>query len=278
MNFSACGRWRSACCYFVPGQRRLKPDTQAAGPGLGEFTSTEDLIDPRTADVTGDGTLPPPFSGPMSPQPHLSREPNGWVALVGSLLIVVGAVAVSIVVWSEMPAWLARRVPDAAARPAPAQPAAAIPEPLRVPVPTPAQAQPDAHARDGDDDQARVSAAPRLRPPAPKLVEPAAPASSTAVSHAGVDMALDAYRQAFNTLDAASVAAIWPGADVDTLARQFSALRYQHLSFDRCRTRVTAADRALASCDGSISDVLKSGDPTLRRRRTSWTIALRRVA
>jgi hypothetical protein len=103
-------------------------------------------------------------------------------------------------------------------------------------------------------------------------------ASHAAEPLSGVGEALDAYRRAFNTLDAASVAAIWPGADVDTLARSFSELRYQHLSFDRCQTRVTGADRALASCDGSISDVLNSGDPTVRRRRASWTIALQRIA
>jgi len=103
-------------------------------------------------------------------------------------------------------------------------------------------------------------------------------ASSTAEPPSGVGEALDAYRRAFNTLDAASVTAIWPGADAGILARTFSELRYQHLSFDRCRTRVTAADYALASCDGSISAVSNSGDPTLRRRRASWTIALRRVA
>jgi len=273
----------------------LKPNTQAAESGLEEFTSTEDRIDPRMADVTDEGTLPWPLSGdwkemtrsgaeapalqrPISRQPHLSGETNGWVALVGSLLIVVAAIAVSLAVWSEMPAWLGRRVPDAAPRPARAQPAAAMPDPLPVPVPPPTPSQADAQVRDGDDDRAGVSAAPRLRPPTQQLVEPAASASSMAVSRSGVGEALDAYRLAFNTLDAASVAAIWPGADVDTLARRFSELRYQHLSFDRCRTRVTAADRALASCDGSISDVLNSGDPTLRRRRASWTIALRRVA
>jgi hypothetical protein len=129
-----------------------------------------------------------------------------------------------------------------------------------------------------DSDGAGVSGAPRLRPPASPLVEPAASASSTADSPSGVGEALDAYRRAYNTLDAASVTAIWPGADVDTLARTFSELRYQQLSFDRCQTRVTAADRALVACDGSISDVLNSGDPTLRRRRASWTIVLRRVA
>jgi hypothetical protein len=256
----------------------LKPNTQAAGPGLGEFTSTEDLIDPRTADVIGDETLPPPFSGDWKEIP--SRQTNGWVALVGSLLIAVGAVAVSVVMWSEIPAWLARRVPDAAPRPALAQPAAAMPEPLRVPVPPPAPVQAEAPVRDGDGDadRAGVSGAPPLRPPAPPRVEPAASASSAADAPSGVGEALDAYRRAFNTLDAASVTAIWPGADVDTLARTFSALRYQHLSFDRCRTRVAAADYALASCDGSISDVSNSGDPTLRRRRASWTIALRRGA
>jgi len=239
----------------------LEHDTQGAGPGLGEFTSIEDRVDPRMAEVAGGGT-------------------NGWVALVGSLLIGAGAVAVSVVAWSEVPAWLAGRVPDAAPRPALARPAAAMPEPLREPVPPPAPVHADSQVPegDGDGDRADVSAAPRPLPPVPPVVKPAAPASRVAEPHSEVGEALDAYRRAFNALDAASVTAIWPGADVETLARTFSALRYQHLSFDRCQTRVPAADFALASCDGSISDVPSSGDPTMRRRRASWTIALRRVA
>jgi hypothetical protein len=209
-------------------------------------------------------------------RPHVSRETNGWVAVVGSLLIAAGAVAVSIAVWTEMPVWLARGAPDAPPRPALARRAVAVPEPLRVPVPPPEPLQTDADVRDGDG--AGVSAAPAIPPPAPPPVERVAPASSTVVPPSGVGEALDAYRRAFDTLDAASVAAIWPGADVDTLARSFSELRYQHLSFDRCQTRVTAADYAVASCDGSISAVSNSGDPALRRRHASWTIALRRVA
>ena len=106
----------------------------------------------------------------------------------------------------------------------------------------------------------------------------AAPATPSPELPAGIGETLDAYRRAFDTLDARSITAIWPGADVDTLASTFSALRYQHLSFDRCQTRVTADDYAVASCDGSISDVSRTGDPALRRRRASWTIALRRVA
>ena len=245
------------------GQSRLKPNSQPAGLGLGEFTTTEDRGDFRTAEAAG--------------LPELSGGTNGWVAVVGSLLIVAAAVAVSIAVWTELPAWMARGVP-APPRPALAGPAA-IPEPIRVPVPPPEPVHVDAQV--GDGDHAGVSAAPTVPPPAPPAplrVEPVARASSTAEPPSGVGEALDAYRRAFNTLDAASVTAIWPGADAGILARTFSELRYQHLSFDRCRTRVTAADYALASCDGSISAVSNSGDPTLRRRRASWTIALRRVA
>jgi len=247
----------------------LKSNSQPAGLGLGEFTSTEDQDDYRMADV--DYQI-----ADVADRPARARETNGWVAIVGSLVIAVGAVAVSIALWTEMPVWLARGAPDAPPRPAPARAAVAVPEPLQVPVPPPEPVQTDAHVRDGDG--AGVSEAPPIPPPAPPPLEPVRPASNAVEPRSGVGEALDAYRRAFNTLDAASVAAIWPGADVDTLARTFSELRYQHLSFDRCQTRTTADDRALASCDGSISDVSNSGDPTLRRRRASWTIALRRVA
>jgi hypothetical protein len=192
--------------------------------------------------------------------PDLSRGTNGWVAVGGSLLILVGTLAASMVAWSVIPVWLARGAQEAP-RPALARRVVAVPEPLRVPVPPPEPVQTDPYA-----------------PAAPPSVKSVVSASHAAEPLSGVGEALDAYRRAFNTLDAASVAAIWPGADVDTLARSFSELRYQHLSFDRCQTRVTGADRALASCDGSISDVLNSGDPTVRRRRASWTIALQRIA
>lgn len=239
----------------------------AAGPGLGEFTSTES----SAADA------PAPPRSTLLEAPHPPRETSGMVALVGALVIMAGAVALSILVWSETPVWLSRAVPAAAPRPAPAPPATAVHEPSRAPVPPPAAPQPE--SRTPDPDPASVPVAPSPPPPAPPSVEPAAPAAITATGPpAGVGEVLDAYRRAFNTLDAGSVAAVWPGADVDTLKRTFSALRYQHVSFDRCRTQVTAADYAVTSCQGSISNASNSGDPALRRRSASWTIAMRRIA
>jgi hypothetical protein len=138
----------------------------------------------------------------------------------------------------------------------------------------------------GDDLRARaiaraaMSAVPlRLQPDAPRI-EPTTPVGSpNGSARAAVDEVLESYRRSYNTLDAASVAAVWPGADATALAQAFSTLRYQNLSFERCDVRLTGADRALASCEGSISAVSKVGDTAaVQRRGGSWTIALQRVA
>jgi hypothetical protein len=118
----------------------------------------------------------------------------------------------------------------------------------------------------------------------PKLVAPepaaysapviAAALGTVAADRVAIDDVLAAYRQSFNSLDASAVSAIWRGADTRALARAFSALTRQHITFDRCDVRVTAADRARARCDGILSYVQKAGDTTPQRRRVSWSIDL----
>ncbi len=138
----------------------------------------------------------------------------------------------------------------------------------------------------GDDLRARaiaraaISAVPlRLQPDAPRIERTTPVGSADGSARAAVAQVLETYRRSFNALDAASVAAVWPEADAPALAQAFSTLRYQSLSFERCDVRLTGADRALASCEGSISAVSKVGDTAaVQRRAGSWTIALHRVA
>jgi hypothetical protein len=96
-------------------------------------------------------------------------------------------------------------------------------------------------------------------------------------ARAGIDQALATFSRSYNTLDAASVSAIWPQADTQALGQVFSTLRYQNLSLERCDVRPTGPDGAVASCEASISSVPRSGDPAMQRRRAPWQVALQRV-
>jgi hypothetical protein len=70
---------------------------------------------------------------------------------------------------------------------------------------------------------------------------------------------------------------VWPGADVATLAPIFAAVKYQSLSFDRCTARPNGAEGLVASCEVSLAAASKEGDPSLQRRRESWTLVLNRA-
>jgi hypothetical protein len=271
----------------------------AAVPFSGEWHArTDPTIDPD--DLGG--------AGPFRPQVEWAHGGSGWVALVGSLLIVAAAIAVSVLVWSELPARLARPVSAGATRPelaaTPAPTPAPAPGPQLVPVRTDALARSVARAAAFAAPaplvpavMAVTSVAPAASTPAapasPVTASPAAPASSNPVppnvereaspntkasgGRAAVDEVLDTYRRAFNALDAPAIVALWPGADADALSRSFSTLRYQNLAFTGCEVRQPERDRALATCVASISDVDKS-DPAMRHRRERWEIALRRAA
>jgi len=111
---------------------------------------------------------------------------------------------------------------------------------------------------------------------APAPLPAAAPPAPSAPLDPALESTLTAVTQAYRSLDAPSIAAVWPGADTARLAETFSGLKYQTLAFDRCRTRANGADGAVAACDVSIAAAPKDGDLTLQRRRESWTLVLGR--
>jgi hypothetical protein len=82
--------------------------------------------------------------------------------------------------------------------------------------------------------------------------------------------------QSYRALDAASLTAVWPGADTARLSRAFADLKYQAVSFDHCVVRPTGSATAVASCDALIAAASKAGDEALQRRRESWTLVLDR--
>ena len=119
---------------------------------------------------------------------------------------------------------------------------------------------------------------PRAAPPVQEpRVARAAPEPTSAPIDPALGRTLAAVSQSYRALDAASLRAVWPGADTAALSQAFAQLRYQALSFERCSMRPNGSNGAVASCDVAISSAPRAGDPALQRRRESWTLALVRA-
>jgi hypothetical protein len=92
-----------------------------------------------------------------------------------------------------------------------------------------------------------------------------------------IERVLEAYRDAYDRLDAPSAAVIWPRVDTRALNRAFSTLAEQDLLFDSCDLDIAGA-RANARCVGEIRYVRRVGDQAPRVRKMSWSFALERVS
>ena len=114
-----------------------------------------------------------------------------------------------------------------------------------------------------------------LRPPAPP--PPAAVAATVEVDHRqAIQRVLDAYKESYDRLDAPSAALLWRGVDSRALARAFSGLSSQDLSFDQCDVSIDGP-QATAVCRGELRYVRRVGSPTPQVLRGSWTIDLERA-
>jgi hypothetical protein len=117
--------------------------------------------------------------------------------------------------------------------------------------------------------------------PAPPVSAPTVPAATVepvpAVLDPAVEQTLTRISDAYRALDVTSVAAIWPGADTAALSESFSRLKYQTLTFERCRMLPNGSGSVVVRCDVSIATASKTDDPGLQRRRESWTLALGRA-
>ena len=105
---------------------------------------------------------------------------------------------------------------------------------------------------------------------APAVIVPPSDRSS-------IERVLEAYRDAYERLDAPSAAVIWPRVDTRALSRAFSTLAQQDVLFDSCDLDITGAT-AKARCVGEIRYVRRVGDQTPRVRRMSWSFTLERVS
>jgi hypothetical protein len=116
--------------------------------------------------------------------------------------------------------------------------------------------------------------------PAPDAPLPAAAALSAIVAptdRSSIERVLQAYRDAYDRLDAPSAAVIWPRVDTRALNRAFSTLAQQDVSFERCDLDITGG-KANAKCTGEIRYVRRVGDQVPRTRKLSWLFALERVS
>lgn len=132
-------------------------------------------------------------------------------------------------------------------------------------VATPAAATPSATAA-----AAPTSPAEGAAPPTAEIM---APFSTT---DAAVRRVLEAYRNAYEALDARAAAAVYPNVDARALARAFSGLNSQTLEFGRCEVTPIGGDRARATCDGRAAFVPKVGSQTPRMEPRRWTFTLQR--
>ena len=121
---------------------------------------------------------------------------------------------------------------------------------------------------------------PAPTPASPEAVPAAAPPPTEPARIAldpGIERTLTQVSDAYRALDTTALAAVWPGADVPALSESFSGLKYQALTFERCRVQPNGGDGAMATCDVSIALASKAGDAALQRRHESWTMSLNRA-
>jgi tetratricopeptide (TPR) repeat protein len=114
-------------------------------------------------------------------------------------------------------------------------------------------------------------------PPAPSARSVAVPVPGSQGEMDAIRQVIGRYEQSYDKLDAQAVASIWPSVDSRGLARIFSQLQRQDLSFDSCEFDLSGS-KATAQCDGWLQYVPRVGNTTPRREHYLWTIRLERAA
>jgi hypothetical protein len=146
--------------------------------------------------------------------------------------------------------------------PPPTAPAVAV-APAEV-VPPPATTTPSAV-------EEIAAPAPAARTVAPDPSGGVSPARRFDAESASLASIVRSYERAYDRLDAAAAAALWPSVDERALARAFARLQTQDLEFDNC-TFAVSDNEATAQCAGQLQYSRRIGDPSLKRERHVWTI------
>lgn len=244
------------------------------------------------------GEVPDDFVYPYPPRPTLppssSRPANSVVAEASNRPQPATNVAAATPPVVAAPLMTPSPIPGTAgpSTPSRATPAAVPPaaspalSPASSPTPSPATVPADVAAPPATSTASRPAVTPPAAPQAALTPSnPAtfgAPRSPTSIRPASVNddakvaEVLNAYARAYGDLDAAAARAVWPSVDERALARAFSTLSSQTVSFADCRIDVEGVT-ALASCRGYASYVGKIGSGGTRTEPRQWRFELRRV-
>jgi hypothetical protein len=87
---------------------------------------------------------------------------------------------------------------------------------------------------------------------------------------------LKGYELAYDRLDAAAAAALWPSVDVRALGRAFARLQMQNIEFSDC-TFAVSENEATAQCAGLLHYARRIGDTAPKSEKHVWTIEFLRA-
>jgi len=112
--------------------------------------------------------------------------------------------------------------------------------------------------------------------PLPGVVSPepsrgATPAKVFDSESAALASIVKGYELAYDRLDAAAAAVLWPSVDERALARAFARLQMQNLEFGDC-TFAVSQNEATAQCAGLLQYARRIGDTAPKSERHVWTI------
>jgi hypothetical protein len=99
--------------------------------------------------------------------------------------------------------------------------------------------------------------------------------SDATLQELGVRQALDSYERAYEHLDVAATAAVWPSVDRRALARAFETLKFQGVTFTNCAITVADAN-ATARCRGTLEIIRKVGNSMPLTANQEWLFKMRR--
>jgi hypothetical protein len=88
-----------------------------------------------------------------------------------------------------------------------------------------------------------------------------------------VQSVLERYRQAYSTLNASALPAVWPTVNASALARAFNQLEAQRFDFDNCQIEISGP-LARAICTGTANFITKVGSKAPRVESRRWTFQL----
>lgn len=104
----------------------------------------------------------------------------------------------------------------------------------------------------------------------------AAPRAASAADITLRDQSVKRVKPVARAVSLNSLNAIWRHSDTRSLQESFARLRHETLAFHRCRVQMTAADRAVAQCDG-VGTYAAMSDGEDASPQVRWTLDFQRT-